>query len=343
VAAPNLLSPYKERHRELQAVLSRFSSLRGGKTRNVDIIWFPKPTAILTDMRNKLKVAYEQQLAKQKQKDEKYFVENEVAEELARRGAFTRPGADASALIEEYEEEPTPDKPHISSFRMTNRLFRFMGWTTRRVGYKNHYVVTDLGVQMTKFSGQFPGIIGNLSERDLVVRSLVNFGLFSVNDHPDQWDTRFKQRTVVNLLRVTAEYGYICNNELVVTAFALKDERDAKQVKEMMQRLRRLREGKITMIQAFEEVGVDPQSSSSVNNAYDGPKVLLSLCRQAGLLTKGSVEATLFGDLRPLYSRMHHGISKIKEPRVVNIISDYGREILKEELGRRLVWFDELA
>ena len=332
-------------HKEIAEALGRWDSLRGGKTRNVDIIWFPKPITNLTDMRNKLKVAYEQQLIKSKEEGEAYFVENEVAEELARRGAFTRPGTGTKEVIEEYEEETTPDKPHISSFRMQNRLFRFLGWTTRRIGFTNQYVVTDLGVQMTKFSGPFPSSIGTLFERDLVIKSLVNLGLFSINDAVDQWDTRFKQRIVVNLLRVAAKYGYISNNELVVTAFALKDERDSGQVHEMMERLRKLHDGEITMIEAFKEVDVNPYNLSAVNNAYDGPKVLLSLCRQTGLLFNKSVYvgSTPYGNLKPLYSRMHKGTSAIKTPRVVNLITDHGREVLAEELTKQVVWFDELS
>jgi hypothetical protein len=331
--------------KELSTAFKKWGSLQGGKTRNVDILWFPKPITDFTDMRNKLKVAYEQQLAKSKGgQKEGYFVENEVAEELVKRGAFSRPGRGKKKVIEEYEEEITPDKPHISSFRMQNRLFRFLGWTTRRIGYHNQYIVTNIGIQMTKFSGPFPSVIGNLSERDLVIKSLVNFGVFSVNDSISQWDTRFKQRVVVNLLRVIAKYGYISNNELVVTAFALKNEREPNQIKEMMERLRKLHDNEITMIDAFKEVNVDPYDSSAVNNAYDGPKVLLSLCRQTGLLRLRtvSVESTPHGNLKPLYARMHKGKSAVKEPRVVNLITDCGRGVLAQELQKKVIWFDEL-
>lgn len=332
-------------YKELSEAFKKWDHLRGGKTRNIDIFWFPKPISNLTDMRNKLKVAYELQKRKKEKEGEAYFVENEVAEELAKRGAFTRPATPTEELIEEYEEERTPNKPHLSSFRMQNRLFRFLGWTTRRVGYKNQYVVTDLGVQIAAFSGPFPSTIGALSERDLVIKSLVNFGIFSVNDHIHQWDTRFKQRIVVNILRVTAKFGYISNNELVVTAFALKDERDPKQVEEMMDRLQRLHEGEISMIDAFKEVNVDPYSSSAVNNAYDGPKVLLSLCRQVNLLHEKTVplEYSPYGDLRPLYEKMHEGKSALKKPRVVNLITDFGKKVLEQELKKTVIWFDELT
>lgn len=339
-----IFMPSQPGYKDLAEAFKRWNSLQGRKTRNIDIIWFPKPITILTDMRDKLKVAYEMQLAKEKKEGKAYFIENEVAVELAKRGAFTRPATGAVELVKQYEEESTPDKPHISSFRMQNRLFRFLGWTTRRVGYRNEYIVTDLGIQMTKFAGPFPSSLGALSERDLVVKSLVNLGVFSVNDNINQWDTRFKQRIVVNLLRVTAMYGYISNNELVVTAFALKDERDSNQVGEMMERLRRLHDGEITMMDAFKEVSVDPYNSSAVNNAYDNPKVLLSLCRQSGLLYDKTVplKSSPYGDLRPFYERMHKGKSAIKKPRTANVIADFGKEVLSQELEKTVIWFDEL-
>ena len=338
-----ILSTDKPGYKELIGAFKKWNSLRGGKTRNIDIIWFPKPNTSLMDMREKLKVAYEQQLINKKDKGEDYFVENDVAERLAKNGAFTRPGTSPEKVIEDYRKEATADKPHISSFRMQNRLFRFLGWTTRRVGHRNQYFVTDLGIQMTKFDGPFPAFIGTLSERDLVIKSLMNFVVFSINDNIGQWDTRFKQRIVVNLLRVAAKYGYISNNELVVTAFALKDERDSNQMKEMMERLRRLHDGKITMIDAFKEVNVDPHNASAVNNAYDGPKVLLSLCRQTGLLQSSKTMSTSFGDLRPLYLKMHKGTSCVKCPRVVNIITDFGKKNLKQQLEKKVIWFDELV
>jgi hypothetical protein len=158
------------------------------------------------------------------------------------------------------------------------------------------------------------------------------------------WDTRFKQRLVVNLLRVISEYGYASNYELVVTAFALKDERNSNQVEAMMDRLRYLHDGSITMVDAFKQVKIDPYNESAVNNAYDSPKVLLSLCRQCGLLFPRtfSVEDTPFGDLRRIYARMHRDPSKIKSPRVVNVISDEGKAVLAQELKKQVVWFDEL-
>ena len=338
-----IFSMNKRDHKDILDAFRKWTSLRGGKTRNVDIIWFPKPNTSLMDMREKLKVAYRQQQKKRDEEGDGYFVENEVAIELAKVGAFTRPGTSPEKAIEQYNKETTANIPQISSFRMSNRLFRFLGWTTRRIGQANQYIVTNLGVQMTKFEGAFPSFIGSLSERDLVIRSLMNFRVFSVNDNIEQWDTRFKQRIVVNLLRAAEKYGYISNNELIVTAFALKDETDNQQVKEMLERLRRLHDDEITMIEAFKEVNIDAYDASAVNNAYDGPKVLLSLCRQIDLLQHVSTKATPFGNLSHFYMKMHEGKSHVKCPIVVNIITEFGKNILKQELQKTVIWFNELA
>ena len=123
----------------------------------------------------------------------------------------------------------------------------------------------------------------------------------------------------------------------------LTGERDPNQIEEMMERLRKLHDGEITMIEAFKEVNVDPYNASAVNNAYDGPKVLLSLCRQTDLLRAYSTKETPFGDLRPLYRKMHEGTSYVKCPRIVNIITDFGKEMLKKEIEKNVIWFDELV
>lgn len=340
-----VLTPTNRGHRTLEAALKDWNNRRGRKHKNKEIVWFPKPSTSLADMRNKLRVAYDVQEEKRASEDVAYFVENMVAEELARRGAITRPGKNAKDLVDEYKDESGPNKPHLSSFRMQNRLFRFLGWTTRRVEHRNQYAVTRRGAQICMFLGEFPGQIGDLSERDLVIESLVNASVFSVNDGVPQWDTRFKQRIVINLLRCCARNGYITNNELVVTAFALKDERDPDQLKEMIDRLDRLRDAKTAMIGAFEEVSVDPFDSSAVNNAYDGPKVLTSLCRQAGLLERKTIPVNDPGlnGLEDMYQEMHTGKSRIKVPRVVNVISELGKKELAEEEKKKLIWFDEIA
>ncbi len=331
-------------HLALEVALKNWNSRRGGKHKNKEIVWFPKPSSSLVDMRNKLRVAFDVQEEKRASEGVAYFVENKVAEELAKRGAITRPGKNAEELVNEYKDESVPNKPHISSFRMQNRLFRFLGWTTRRAGYRNQYAVTRRGAQICMFSGEFPGQIGDLSEREIVIESLVNTSIFSVNDGIPQWDTRFKQRIVVNLLRCCARYGYITNNELVVTAFALKDERDPNQLDAMIDRLDRLHNGETTMIGAFTEVSVDPLDTSAVNNAYDGPKVLTSLCRQAGLLEE---DTTPVDDpalnVRDKYLEMYTGKSPIKVPRVVNVISKLGKKVLTEEEKKTLIWFDEIV
>ncbi len=339
------LTPAESGLSTLTEALGKWDSLRGGKTRNTELVWIPKPITNLADMRRKLAVALKVQLGRSEELGAESFIENEVAEELVRSGAFTRPGTATDELMEEYEEETEANQPHLSSFRMQNRLFRFLGWTTRVPGKPNEYRVTHRGKQISQFTGNFPGKIGTLSERDLVLKSLVNWGVFSVNDNVDQWDTRFKQRIIVNVLRVAAEYGYITNNELVVTAFALKDERNPQEIDLMMDRLRRLHDGRLSIYDAFTEVGVDPDVNSAVTGAYDGPKVVTSLCRQVNLFEPetSQLKEAPFGDLRDLYAKMHQKKGKVSKPRVVNLITPLGEQILEQELEKATVWFDELG
>lgn len=331
-------------HNELLNKLNRWKISGRGKTANKDIIWFPKPRTELTDMRNMLKIAFEKQQENKNKNLGDYFEENELSIDLAAMGSITRPGVSTSRTVTDYQNEQTANKPHVSSFRMSNRIYRLLGLVTRDLSGANRYVVTDLGQQYVKFDGPFPSKIDTLSECDFIVKRLVNANIFSVHDLPSMWDTRFRNRIVVNLLRCTAEYGYITNHEAVVTAFALKDERDPKQIEQMLTRLRKLHNNQIDMIQAYQECNVDPFDSSATNNAYDSPKVLTSLCRQTGLFERDTVglKESPKGDLTPIYKKMYDRDSKLKKPNVVNILTDYGKNILNNEMDKRLIGFEEL-
>jgi hypothetical protein len=322
---------------DLEGTLLNAISREGGRTVSREIIWFPKPSTDLKDMRDKLKIAMIQQ------QDLGFFRENEVANDLVNAGALTRRALSPQDIIDQYQGETTANRPHISSFRMQNRIFRFLGWTERVVDQANAYRVTQLGEQISKFTGYFPDQIGNLNERDLVIESLMNFTFFSINDELRYWDGRFRQRLFLNIIRMASIYGYITNNELVVTAFALKDDRDQAQIDKIVDRLYRLHNGAVTMPEAYKEVSVDPYNRSAVNNVYDSPKVALSLCRQSELLeTKRVTNNELPANLSKFYKQMHQPRTELSTPQVVNCITPLGEEVLKREITKTSVWFDEL-
>lgn len=321
----------------LENILFDAVKRKGGRTVSREIIWFPKPSTDLKDMRDKLKVAmvHQQKLG--------FFLENDVANRLVNAGALTRRFLSPQDIVSQYQDETTANQPHISSFRMQNRIFRFLGWTERVVDQANAYRVTQLGEQISKFTGYFPGQIGSLNERDLVVESLMDFTFFSVNDELRYWDGRFRQRLFLNIIRMASIYGYITNNELVVTGFALKDDRNQEQIDEIIDRIHRLHNGSISMPGAYKEVGIDPYKKSAVKNAYDSPKVALSLCRQAGLLERKNITDDEIPDtIYELYKRMHQPRTQLSTPRVVNCITRLGRETLEREITKTSVWFDEL-
>jgi len=328
-----ILSTDDNPHKVLEDRLRLWSTPGTGKTANKEIFWFPKPRTEFTDMRKNLQIAFAKQNENEKNGKGKYFEENLVAVDLAKLGSITRPSVGTDQTVSEYAQELTANKPHVSSFRMLNRLFRFLGLTTRELSSSNRYVLTELGEQLVKFDGPFPANIGNLSENEWMVERLVNVNVFSVHDTPSKWDTRFRTRIIVNLLRCTAEFGYITINEAVVTALALKDERSSDQIHKMIERLRNLHKGTIDIVDAFKECRVDPNNSSATSNAYDTPKMLTSLCRQTGLFEKKTVglKDSPFGDLRPKYKRMYKRKSRIKKSDVVNILTKYGLEVLKKE------------
>lgn len=332
-------------HQKLLERLNSWNQHGSGKTQNKDIIWFPKPRTEITDMRRMLKIAYVTQQKNVDVGEGEYFEENQLAKTLASMGSITRPGVGVANTISEYENEQTANQPDVSSFRMLNRIFRLLGLVVRDLSGSNRYAVTDLGIQFVKFEGTFPSKIDSLDENDFVAERLVNATVFSVHDEPRMWDTRFRNRIVVNLLRCTDKYGYITNHEAVVTAFALKDERDNNQVAKMLDRLQRLHSGKLDMVSAYQECNLDPYDKSATSNAYDSPKVLTSICRQTGLFESITVgtDDKRFGDIKKLYQTMFAVNSQLSMPRVVNVLSDYGRRVLKKELSKKVVGFDNLC
>lgn len=331
-------------HQKLLDRINNWDVPASGKTQNKDIIWFPKPRTEITDMRKMLHIANIVQQENIDTDKGEFFEENQVAKILATMGSITRPGVGIENTISEYDSEQTANQPDVTSFRMLNRILRLLGFVARESSAANRYVVTDVGKQFVNFEGSFPAKIGTLNENDFVVERLVNASVFSVHDEPRMWDTRFRNRIVVNLLRCTEVNGYITNHEAVVTAFALKDERDDTQINQMIDRLHRLRSGRLDMIGGYQECNLDPHSTSATNNAYDGPKVLTSICRQTGLFESSTIglKDAPFDNLGDVYKKMFDTDSELSKPRVVNILSDYGRNVLANELQKRVIGFDNL-
>ena len=111
---------------------------------------------------------------------------------------------------------------------------------------------------------------------------------------------------------------------------------------QMIDRLNRLRNGKINIVDAYRECNINPRIKPAVTGAYDGPKVLLSFCRSLGLLKEDNITEYNNGKLKDMYEKMFSTKSEISEPDVVNTITQYGKKILKQNYSRRLVGFDEL-
>ena len=332
-------------HKKLAVKLVKKNWKRIGKqkSQNKDIFWPGKPKSELSEYRRYLQIAYTEQKCSVQRSSGDFFKENVVADIIAKKGGMNRPGVSFTKTVEQYENETTANKPEVSSFRMSNRILKLLGFVCRERGKSNYYKLTRHGKQWVKFQGEFPSKIGTLSERDFIVKRLMNANVFGVHDTIQNWDYRLRNRIFLNILLCTDIDEYITNAEAVVTAFHLHDERHPKQMKEMFDRLQKLRNGKIDIVDAYRECKINPRIKSAVTGAYDGPKVLLSFCRALGLLEKNKILEYKKGKLKDMYKKMFTNTkSEISEPDEVNTITPYGKKILKQEKSRRLVGFDEL-
>jgi hypothetical protein len=323
--------------------VENWNSTSNDKHQNPDQIWFPKSKSDLIYYRMMLQYCCNAQLDNISKGNGAFFIENDVGKLLAEKGAMTRPGVGKSNTVSQYSNETSANKPERSSFRMTNRIFRFLGLTIRH-SISNSYLVTPLGFQWAEFQGQFPSRIGNLSEKEFLAERLINFTMFAPHDQPSKWDTKFKNRLVVNILRCADKYGYITNNELAVTAFSLQKETPTS-INKMLERLTQLHDGKITMIDAFKECNIDPYTKSAVTGVYDSPKVLLNFCREVGFFKDPSEKISKNIEIKKKYQKMHAYKGKernfIPIPEVINVLTDYGREILNKEIKKKVINFED--
>ena len=111
-----------------------------------------------------------------------------------------------------------------------------------------------------------------------------------------------------------------------------------------MDRLDRLHIGKLTMIDALLECNKDPFKKSAVTGAYDSPKVLLNFCREVGFFEDPSFIISKNPSIQKIYDRMHKHEAKrnfISNPKNMNIITDFGKEILKKEVDKRVINFEQ--
>ena len=182
-------------HKNLAVKLEKnWEHIGNQKHQNKDIFWPGKPKSELSEYRKYLQKAYTEQKRSEQAGEGDCFSENLVAEILARAGAMNRPGVNFASTVEQYKNETTANKPHITSFRMTNRILKFLGFVCRERDRPNYYKLTSYGKQWVKFQGDFPSKIGTLSERDFIVERLMNANVFGVHDVTHTWDTRFRNR-----------------------------------------------------------------------------------------------------------------------------------------------------
>ena len=80
---------------------------------------------------------------------------------------------------------------------------------------------------------------------------------YSVNDSPQYRNAKFKQRIFLNMIRILSEFDHCSHYELVVSAFVLKDERNEKEYQLLIDRIKRLKNHKITVGQALAECNID--------------------------------------------------------------------------------------
>ena len=222
--------------------------------------WIPKSKTYLREYREFLKVCFDIENSKG------YFNDRSVGEKMVKLRDIVDRDSTAESYIEKYKKKSIGNQSYVSNARMMIRICRWLGWITKSEG-ESKFNLTPYGINLTKFSGPFPSKIAHLSEYDLMAKAFAKLKFYSVNDTPQYRNPRFKQRIFLNMLRVLSQFKYCSYYELVVSAFVLKDERDKKEFEKLLERIKRLKEGKITIGEALKECNLDCKNKSTVTGA----------------------------------------------------------------------------
>jgi len=299
--------------------------------------WIPKSKTYLREYREFLKICYDVQ------KRDGSFNDRTVGAEMVKRRAIVDRDNTAESYIEKYDSQTIGNQSYVSNARMMIRICRWLGWMT--IGdAKATFVLTPYGINLTSFEGAFPAKIADLDEYSFVEAAFAKMKFYSVNDSPQYRNPRFKQRIFLNMLKVLSLFDHCSHYELVVSAFILKDERNHKEYKKVIGRVKRLKDHKITIGKALAELNLDCNNKSSVTGVYDGPKVMLSFARQLGLVENIPVSKETSPEIYEEYSLMYKDSGHIKPHGIkfVSSLTDIGKDFVEKYSKRKIIWFDEL-
>jgi len=303
-----------------------------------EYIWIPKSKTYLREYREFLKICYDVQ------KRDGSFNDRTVGEEMVKRRAIVDRDNTIESYIKKYKVQTIGNQSYVSNARMMIRICRWLGWMT--IGNaKAIFILTPYGINLTAFEGAFPSRLASLYEHHLMKKAFSKMKFYSVNDSPQYRNLRFKQRIFVNMLRILSYFSHCSHYELVVSAFVLKDERNIDEYKHAINRVKRLKDHKITIGKALAELGLDCNNKSTVTGVYDGPKVMLSFARQLGLVENIPVSKEITPSIYKEYSLMYNDSGYIRPHGIkfVSSITNEGREFLKKYSNKTSIWFDELV
>lgn len=291
-----------------------------------NVIWFPRSKTDPREIREVLKLA----LHTQKENPEGFFNDKLLGEKMAQIGSINVVGLDGGKYIDSYDGKSIGDVSYITNARMLMRLFRFLGFVTRKS--KGKYALTDLGKIYCSFTGDFPDYKNETSEENILLESLANFAFYSVNDDPSYRDAKFKIRPFVWLL-YTLSIEPQCIYQLIVTAFATKLETDQEKDR-IVGILKNLREGTTDLKKEWEKLGLNADDYSCVHNFYDSVKILVYLGISLGLIDKTS---------NPTYGKKIAGRGRhLKQATVFYTLTDKGSDFVKKYLDRKVLFYEDI-
>lgn len=291
-----------------------------------NVMWFPRSKTDPQEIREVLKIAK----IVQEENPEGFFNDKTLGLRMASIGSINVVGKIGTKYIESYEGKSIGDVSFITNARMIMRLLRFLGLVTRLE--KGKYVLTDLGITYSNFTGDFPSIIDSVSEKEMLSKSLADFAFYSVNDDSTYRDSSYKIRPFIWLLKVLSVEPQ-CIYQLIVTAFASRDESEEEMIR-IKEILRNLRDKSTNLEKEFEKLGLDANNYSCVHNFYDSVKILIYLGNKLGYIT---------GENNPKYGKRIAGEARnLKQASKFYLLTEEGKRYLQEYGSSKLLFYEDL-
>ncbi|MYL66615.1 hypothetical protein [Halorubrum distributum] len=280
--------------------------------------------------------------------DEETFTRDALGEKAIETDTI-RPGPISDERYDKkYADASSSFVPKKTSAKGFLKIARMFGWIRYVPDESQTYRLTTRGEAISRFEGTFPDTQGELSERDLFIKSLQNWTVHSMNYSPrgrKMYD-EFSVRIGFTALYFLKHYSPLSRREIALTSIPVTDERDGKAIEPHLERVQNFVKGETTFAEAYSEFGLEPTVDKQIREPVERPKILLPFCEKLSLCTGrkiSSYDEETKEQLKNRYEKLCEGEFRGGKPRKVFELTEEGEAFVNTQLRKVKLWYDELG